>query len=123
LDGGALKNDYGLSNATSVQKQQLEQMQTKMNLLSKQISQLNTKFGEGTYMAVDQTNKNQEGLGEYLSNLIHTNKKIKHFSSNMDNILNDSDITVLQKNYEYLFWTILAAGTVLVSMNIVKKNN
>ena len=39
----------------------------------------------------------------------------------VDRILDDSDIVVLQKNYDYLFWSILAAGTVLVSMNIVKK--
>jgi len=28
---------------------------------------------------------------------------------------------VLQKNYDYLFWSILAVGTVLVSMNVLKK--
>jgi len=39
----------------------------------------------------------------------------------MTRILNDSDIVVLQKNYSYLFWTILATGTVLVTMNIAKK--
>ena len=44
---------------------------------------------------------------------------IKDFNSpNVENILNDSDITVLQKNYNYLFWSILATGTVLVTMNI-----
>jgi len=29
--------------------------------------------------------------------------------------------TINDKNYDYLFWSILAAGTVLVTMNIVKK--
>ena len=38
----------------------------------------------------------------------------------MDSLLDDSDIVVLQKNYDYMFWTILATGAVLVSMNIVK---
>ena len=42
-------------------------------------------------------------------------------TKNIQIILKDSDIVVLQKNYNYLFWSILAAGTVLVSMNIVKK--
>ena len=36
-------------------------------------------------------------------------------------LLDDSDIAVLQKNYDYLFWSILATGTVVVAMNIVKK--
>jgi hypothetical protein len=39
-------------------------------------------------------------------------------NNNIDKILQDSDIVVLQKNYDYLFWTILAAGSVLVAMNI-----
>jgi hypothetical protein len=41
-------------------------------------------------------------------------------NKNIDNILNDSDIVILQKNYNYLFWSILAAGTVLVSMNLAR---
>ena len=39
-------------------------------------------------------------------------------NNNLDKILEDSDIVVLQKNYDYLFWTILAAGSVVVAMNI-----
>jgi hypothetical protein len=39
----------------------------------------------------------------------------------MNRILDDSDIVVLQKNYDYLFWSILAVGAVIISMNIVKK--
>ena len=38
-------------------------------------------------------------------------------------MLQDSDIDVLQKNYEYLLWSILAAGSVLVAMNITKNAN
>jgi hypothetical protein len=38
----------------------------------------------------------------------------------MDSIVNDSDINVLKENYNYYFWSILAVGVVLVSMNILK---
>ena len=62
-----------------------------------------------------------EGLGDYLKDYKNTNTNIKNFNTNIENILNDSDITVLQKNYDYLFWSILAAGTVLITMNIAKK--
>ena len=47
--------------------------------------------------------------------------KRRSASSSIENILSDSDIVVLQKNYDYLFWSILATGTVVVAMNIVKK--
>jgi hypothetical protein len=120
-NGGTLGKSYGLANATSVQKQQLAQLQTKMNLISSQISNLTRKFSSGTNSSETQSKNNVTGIDDYLTNLNKTNEKITNFSTNMDNILDDSDIVALQKNYDYLFWTILATGTVLVSMNIVKQ--
>ena len=119
-NGGALENEYGLANATSTQKQQLSQLQTQMNLLSSQISELTNKFDDGTNKAQTQSKTNVNGIQNYLQGIKTTNKKINNFNTNIENILNDSDIVVLQKNYDYLFWSILAAGTVLVTMNIVK---
>jgi hypothetical protein len=121
LNGGALSSKYGLANATSVQQQQLAQLQSRMNLLSNQISNLTTKFGTGSQTAAKQMTTNTQGVGEYLTDLNKTNNKIQNYNTTIDNILKDSDIVVLQKNYDYLFWSILAAGSVLVGMNIVKK--
>jgi len=121
VNGGPIDKSYGLANATSVQKQQLSQLQTKMNLISSQITNLTTKFSNGTNSSESQSKNNVKGIDDYLTNLNKTNLSISNFSTNMDNILDDSDIVALQKNYDYLFWTILATGTVLVSMNIVKQ--
>jgi hypothetical protein len=125
VDGGSISNEYGLSNATSVQKQQLQQLQSRLNLLSKGISDLTTNFQKGTMSAEYQSGKNVTGIQNYLKDINKTNIEIGSIgdqsSGNIQNILNDSDIVVLQKNYSYLLWSILAAGTVLVSMNIVKK--
>ena len=64
-------------------------------------------------------------VNNYFKDLNKTNKNIisvsRENTNGIQNILKDSDIVVLQKNYDYLFWSILAAGTVLVSMNVVKK--
>ena len=57
----------------------------------------------------------------YYKDIKTTNNKIGTFDTNVDNIMNDSDIIVLQKNYDYLFWSIIAVTTVIISMNIVKK--
>jgi len=122
---GGIGNEYGLANATSVQKQQLQQLQSRLNLLSKAISDLTSNFQSGTIYAENQSGKNVTGIQDYLEDIKTTNVKIGNVanqtSGNIQNILNDSDIVVLQKNYSYLLWSILAAGTVLVSMNIVKK--
>ena len=121
VNGGAVSNEYGLANATSVQQQQLAQLQTQMNLLSNQISNLTNEFGEGSQTAATQMTTNVQGVEEYLTDLTQTNSKIQNYNTSIDNILKDSDIVVLQKNYDYLFWSILAAGSVLVAMNIVNK--
>ena len=124
LNGGELNSKYGLADANSVEKQHLDQLQSRMNLLSSQINGLTNKFGLGSAMAEQQSYNNITGIDNYADNIKNTNKKIINISGetrgNMQNILKDSDIVVLQKNYNYLFWSILAAGTVLVSMNIAK---
>lgn len=120
-----LQNKYGLSNVTDIQKQQLDQVETKLNLLSKQINGFTSKFKDGS-TDLENTNKtNTSGLNSYLKDLNKTNENIigltNYNSNGVNNILNDSDIVVLQKNYNYLFWSILTTATVLVSINILKK--
>jgi hypothetical protein len=123
-DGGALKDAYGLANINSIQKQQLDQLKSKLNMLSKQMGTVKENFTSGSNTVDGQTDLNVKGIKQYLQDIKNTNKQSKLISDKLNgglvNILNDSDIIVLQKNYDYLFWSILAAGTVLVSMNIVK---
>lgn len=121
VNGGPLQKSYGLTNATSAQKQQLDQLQTKLNLLSSQITNFTNKFDTGSTTAITQSNKNVNGIKDYLQGITTTNDKIVNFDNNFQNMLSDSDITVLKHNYDYLFWSILATGTVLLSMNILKK--
>jgi hypothetical protein len=122
VNGGAISNAYGLSKISSVQKKQLEQMQTKMNLLSNQINNLTNKFTSGDEQLNEQSETNVQGVDTYVKDIKTTNNKIKNYPiSTYENILQDSDIVVLQKNYDYLFWSIVAVTTVIISMNIVKK--
>jgi hypothetical protein len=121
VNGGQLSNEYGLANATSTQKEQLAQLESQLNLLASQLSSYTTDFGEGSYQAAAQSQTNVTGIQDYLQGIQTTNKTIKNMNTtNIENILKDSDIVVLQKNYDYLFWSILAVGTVLVAMNISK---
>ena len=126
INKGTVGNDkHGLANINNVEKQQLDQLRSKLNMLSKQINDLTNKFQTGSMTAEQQSSKNIYGVNQYLQDFNNTNSKISGISGETDggieNILNDSDIVVLQKNYEYLFWSILAVGTVLVSMTVLKK--
>ena len=121
VNGGAISDSYGISNATSVQKQQLQQLQTKLDLLSSQITNLTTQFETNSQELQEQSQTNIQGINKYIKDIKKNNKKIDKFDSNFDNILNESDIVVLQKNYDYLFWSIIAVTTVIISMSIIKK--
>jgi hypothetical protein len=121
VNGGAIGDSYGLTKATSVQKQQLQQMQTKLNLLSNQINNLTNQFTSGGQQVNQQSETNIQGINTYVKDIKKINKKIKNYDTNYENILQDSDVVVLQQNYDYLFWSIIAVTTVIISMNIVKK--
>jgi len=94
-----------------------------LNLLSSQLSSYTNEFSQGSQDVEAQSKTNVSGLTDYVNGLKNATDKIAGITSdgNINNILKDSDIVVLQKNYDYLFWSILATGSVLVAMNIVKK--
>jgi len=122
IKGEEIGSQYGLANIGTVEKQQLEQLKDKLNLLSNQINNSTNNFDKGTFLAENQITKNITGLQNYVSDIKKTNENIQNFNPNIKNILNDSDLIVLQKNYEYYFWSILAGGCVLLTMSLVKRN-
>jgi hypothetical protein len=121
LAGEQVDTSRSLPTSTPAQKAKLAELQDKLDQQSRQLSNLTTAFNTGSNNAWQQSQKNIKGTKQYLSDFQKTNDQITNFSTNVENILRDSDIVVLQKNYDYLFWSILATGTVLVAMNIVKK--
>jgi hypothetical protein len=121
IAGGEVDTTRKLPTATPAQKARLAKLQSSLNQQSQQLVGLTTQFDTGSSSVWQQSQKNIKGTQQYLNDFQKTNDKITTFSTNVPNILRDSDIVVLQKNYDYLFWSILATGTVLVAMNVVKK--
>jgi len=66
-----------------------------------------------------------EKLGNDLQNLEINNTNIEGMQNlsidDINGMLNDSDLIVLQQNYSYFLWSILAVGTVAATINIMKK--
>ena len=62
-------------------------------------------------------------LEEYMVKYTDLNSKYRGMfsgSPEMDNIsgiLTDSDIILLQENYRYILWTIIATGLVVITLN------
>lgn len=120
--GGNLDEKYGLKRSIDTVKQKkLDFLQTKLGLLSDQIQTLTNKFGSGLNATEQQVEENSEYLDQYLKELKENKNKLRGYTSGLDNILNESDILVLQQNYSYYFWSILATGTLLIALNISKK--
>jgi hypothetical protein len=114
--------NFDITSLNSVQKQQLEQLESKLEQLSDQLkgysgnlSELNLKINSDTEMKTQQFYDNIKNIG-VVSN------KIKQFGTknNVDNILNETEIKTLQENYNYIFWSTIAIATVLVAINIKK---
>lgn len=112
---------YGISNANSVEKQQLDQLKSRLDQLSQQLADNAGSLSKDENSVVNQSNLQTKNIGNYLKEYKNTNNKIKQMSSSVnDNIVHESDLIVLKENYNYYFWSILAVGTVLVTMNITK---
>uniref|UniRef100_A0A6C0E6C6 DUF642 domain-containing protein n=1 Tax=viral metagenome TaxID=1070528 RepID=A0A6C0E6C6_9ZZZZ len=115
--------DYTASTiATNLQKQQLAQLRTKLDLLSNQIS-ANTisdvKTAKKTNAEI-QTNQFSEKATTTTKTPNTTTSKKEGFvpNNNLDYILDDSKINLTMQNYVFLSWSLLALGTILVSTRI-----
>jgi flagellar hook-associated protein FlgK len=124
VSGGALDSSYGLATTiTPAEQAELNKLQTQLDALSQQITDLTNEFQGGSDNTASQMQQNVAGVGEYLKELNAINQKISNFGSEntgINNIIKDSDIVVLQKNYSYLFWSTLAVGSVIVAMKLSK---
>jgi hypothetical protein len=71
-------------------------------------------------MGIDKTVL-QENLKKYQEISKQYNQYNSVDATNINGILSDSDIVVLQENYSYLFWSILAIAIVVVTIHTIKK--
>jgi hypothetical protein len=120
-NGGAFADDYGLSSDLKRPQVLLAKMEAKLNSLANEISSLTGQFETNNANIGNQIKTNNKGSDVYLSELKKTKKSIQNMTTGISNILENSDVVVLQRNYNYLFWSVLAVGVVLVSVNVVKK--
>jgi hypothetical protein len=117
-----LNFDINITFLTSLQKKQLEQLQTRLKqLLDKLNGNTNNLLNINNKIQLN-TEKNNKRFNDNISDVYKTNHQIKHFdlNNNIDNMLKETEIKTLQENYSYMFWSIIAITTVLVAINIKK---
>ena len=116
------KSQFGLINLTSVQKQQLEQLEDRLKQLSIQLDSNNNDLSENNNNLNNQIKKYTSQFTKKINEATDINTKIHNFntSNNIDNILKETEIKTLQENYRYMLWSILAIIAVLTAINIKK---
>lgn len=118
---GKMQSSYGFSGMiNSVQKQQLSQLQDKLKQLSSQIAYYANRLNNDNDSVNEQMKKDLKGFSDYIKQTDITNAKIQRFNldNNFDNILNETNIKILQENYSYMAWSILAVVVVIVAINV-----
>jgi hypothetical protein len=112
---------------TSSQQQQLQQILTRLNLLGKNISNLSSADQQQINRINTEIEKNSTLLAEQikdvdkfdeLKNTDKTYTLMRTEDRNLDNMLNDSNLNTLHENYNYILWTSLALGTLLITLKV-----
>jgi hypothetical protein len=125
-------------------KIQLDELQTKMAMINQQIEAKIKELYAKDQKAFDTMNINDADLKKKISsykNTVNMGKKSSlqplttnqegMYKEGMQNIdmsdvngmLADTDTRVLQENYSYIFWSILAAGLLIITVDVMKKGN
>ena len=85
----------------------------KINILGNSTTELDSNLEETKTELLNSVDRYKKINEEY-------SKNKETYAVNISGILNDSDNIVLQENYNYMFWSILAIGCIIIIMNLRK---
>ena len=124
-------------NVTIVSKEdqdKLDSIKTKMSAIGKDIASKMETLRERDKQIHEELNMNKEQFNKNLAMYKNINEKIKETKyndniegmqnismSDLDGMVADTDIRVLQENYNYILWSILAVGILTITVNSMNK--
>ena len=109
-----------LTNVASQIVSKMEEMAAQDKNVASQMNMNDAQFKDKilSYKSVNSqltnTNINTQGKKEGMQNLS---------TNDVNGMLEETDLRVLQENYGYIFWSILAVGLLTVTVNVMKKGN
>jgi hypothetical protein len=110
----------GLANFIAPQKRELSNLQKQINMLSSDLGTNVDSIQERVLKPIE----GFEGSRLFYENVKEIDSKknkingLEKMMPNVDNMLNDTNIVVLQENYSYMLWSILALATVVVAVKL-----
>ena len=128
--------DTVISDAT---RTQIEELQTKMAMKAQEISAKIQELYERDQDVFNKMNVNDAELKKNISTYMRTvmgDKKSKITAADVNNgnkegmqnldmndvngMLADTDLRILQENYSYILWSVLAVGLLTITINVMK---
>jgi hypothetical protein len=115
---------FGTSGVlNSAQRQVLDQLTGRLNLLASKITEKTNSLLSKNVNINNQLSSNKTNFTNSANDFnAITSMDQSAQLNNINGIVKDTDIVVLQENYRYLVWSILAVGVVSLSLNVLKKD-
>jgi hypothetical protein len=94
----------------------MENLYNQDNKIYEKLNMNEQEFNKSIAMYKNINNKIQTNNIEGMTTM---NKKLS--LNDINGMLTNTDLIVLQENYSYMFWSILAVGILIVTINTMKK--
>ena len=111
----------GLAKTLQPNSQQLNLLKGQLLTLAEQIIQKTNTFKQQSKQINNQTTIDSGILNDNLEKYKEIIKKFGSSTANINGILSDSNIKVLQNNYNFIFWSILAVVLLIIVAVIVSR--
>jgi hypothetical protein len=96
---------------------QIVQVASQITIILSNLQKQNDDIKNNIGTSSDQINADLKSYNKVVTNI----QNYKKGETNMNNIVKDTNLLVLYQNYNYIFWSILAISTVIISMKMVGK--
>jgi len=120
-----LDTTCGLAKVVEPSIQTTNEMKQKIaDLASKIVEKINSLASSSTQLndEMDKTkNELVKNMDKYKKINEDFSKESAIYAVNINGVLSETDQQVLEQNYNYMFWSILAIGIIIIIMNMKKK--
>ena len=113
---------YNLAYFIASELQKLNDLESNINNLARQLATKNVNMINSEQQVFQQAITDKQAILDFLKDYKIVETEINKVDM-QTNLVQDTDISVLQENYTYLLWSILAIGIVIVGINVVNKKS
>jgi hypothetical protein len=118
------KTICSLTNILNKPSKKIYELQKEITKVGNQIISILKKLQKQSDVVKSNIGINSEKIDADLKMYDNTILEFKNYNNSensMNNIVKDTDLLVLYQNYNYMFWTILAITTIIISMKVMGK--